>query len=979
MGAMSATRRWSRRKALSLVLVGLLVLSSSCALVARAEDEDYEEGGSGDGYVSPQKDSGDFAGDLADAIEQQEFREEADKEVVSHIVEVAPEADLANGDGDVSTTQNCTVDIDVFCSDVTPGKGRLAKCLQEQVNEEKVGNSEGRSVSESCKYELKSFQYDRATNINLNIPYAQACKADIAEHCDDITEDDGEDATILIQNCLRRKKYQISQTCRKELTEVLLEQAKDYKMNLELFYSCNDDAERHCKGAYGDGGVQECLMKKRRKLEWECEEALLKNIADNSDDLRLLSYKIYKTCLPDKKKFCKEIELGNARTQACLESKLYEPGFSQDCRKELLFLQEQRTTQWQWDTELKNGCKKEIPELCGYSDDEMFFGDDEDGDLAEDEISLDDSTVVNCLVDYREEITNEQCKVQVEKKILGGSRNIRLNRRAFEACFEDQDRYCRQVKPGEGLVYDCLRKQEDNLSPECKRELFEEAKLESENVDWNPQIVKRCKRLMKAKCKDVSKGEGRVLDCLTSNMNAPEATQQCKQQLHNYLVVHMKDYRLDYGLSHACKTDVSRLCEGDGVKCQADSELACQGEVYNCLISNITSVTSQCKAQVKEAVSLHALNVRYDPLLFADCKEDITELCLMEFGSSATEQYAVHDCLFRNVDLLSKKCKRQEFKLEAVKLRDVELMPHIKKDCASEMASYCKDVPHGNGQKWSCISHYAMAKPFSPDCLRSMYLHMKRIALSKGVEPEMATGCKHELKDCFKRNKASPDPTFSPAKCLVFGSAGTPGQNFTKTSALCQKQVARYAREGFYFYSAESELLRTCNADVTAHCEAYRVSEDDAYASPGGDDLDDGEGRAGFEYAPGSVLRCLAEKGEDSLSSDCAQLVRVGLIGDTVNNDPTAPIKMKEKEKDAGPAAGGNARDTANKQRVVVKQEVDGGIVITGTLAVLCIGAFVVVLLGLAFFLYRRYYGPAGIRAGAGRNPYTLVMKQGDV
>ena len=171
MGAMSATRRWSRRKALSLVLVGLLVLSSSCALVARAEDEDYEEGGSGDGYVSPQKDSGDFAGDLADAIEQQEFREEADKEVVSHIVDVAPEADLANGDGDVSTTQNCTVDIDVFCSDVTPGKGRLAKCLQEQVNEEKVGNSEGRSVSESCKYELKSFQYDRATNINVSIPY----------------------------------------------------------------------------------------------------------------------------------------------------------------------------------------------------------------------------------------------------------------------------------------------------------------------------------------------------------------------------------------------------------------------------------------------------------------------------------------------------------------------------------------------------------------------------------------------------------------------------------------------------------------------------------------------------------------------------------------------------------------------------------------------------------------------------------------
>ena len=984
---MATTRGLRRRLALSLVLFLLL---STCATFARAE-EDYEEGGgenldnadtgAEETYEEGGGTSETFEEDLADAIEQQEFREDVETEVVSHIVDVAPEADLTNGDGDVSTTFNCTVDIDVFCADVTPGEGRIATCLSQQIEEEKLGNSEGRRVSESCKYELKPFQYLRATNINLNVPYAKACKDDIDAHCEDITEEDGEDATILIQNCLRKKKYQISQRCRNELTGVLLDQAKDYKMNMELFYACNDDAERHCKGAYGDGGIQDCLMKKRRSLEWECEEALLKNVADNADDLRLLSYKIYKTCLPDKKKFCKEIELGNARTQVCLESKLYEPGFSQACRKELLFLQEQRTTQWQWDAELKRGCKREIPELCGYSDDEVFGdGGGFDGEDF-DEISLDDSTVVNCLVDYREEITSEACKAQVEKKIVGGSKNIRLNRRAFEACFEDQDKYCRHVKPGEGLVYDCLRKQDKNdLDEECRKELFEEAKLESESVDRNPQIMKKCKRLIKDKCKDVAKGEGRVLDCLTKNMNAPAATQMCKNELHNYLVTHMKDYRLDYGLAHACQGDVARLCEGpeSGVKCQADSELACQGEVYGCLISNVTSLSSQCKAQVKEAVALHALNVRYDPQLFNDCKDDIADMCLLEFGSSGSgENYAVHDCLFRNINALSKRCKRQEFKLEAVKLRDVELMPHILKDCPSELASYCKDVPHGNGQKWSCLSHYAMVKPFSPDCLGSMYLHTKRIAQSKGIEPDVASGCKHELKKCHKEKQKKGEAQgegAGPLKCLMSSILA----NGNATSAVCQKQVAKYTRQAFYFYSSGTQLLGSCDADVASKCQAFKEGTDyDEY-------VEDVDKQRQFQYSPGSVLRCLAESGETEVGAECLGVVRVGLLGDTVNNDPTAPIVMKRTAGGkASSSGGGGGGKEAVSERVASggsAREATGGIVISGGLAVLCIGSLVVVILGVAFFVYQRGLG-GGVMGGPGgrRNPYTLVMKQGDV
>ena len=123
MSGRTRTRTWKRRSPLlsSLFLVLLLLCCYSSALapvslLARAQEVDNEgEGGKETEGIT-------FEEDLQDAIEQQEFREEVDTEVTSHIVEVAPEIDLTNGDGDVSTTKNCTVDIDVFCTDITPGK-----------------------------------------------------------------------------------------------------------------------------------------------------------------------------------------------------------------------------------------------------------------------------------------------------------------------------------------------------------------------------------------------------------------------------------------------------------------------------------------------------------------------------------------------------------------------------------------------------------------------------------------------------------------------------------------------------------------------------------------------------------------------------------------------------------------------------------------------------------------------------------------
>jgi hypothetical protein len=74
---------------------------------------------------------------VAEAAEAQEYREEAPQQVVSSIIKEAPPAVLASGTGDISTTGPCSVDLDTFCAEVTPGAGRIADCLSGTIKDRK--------------------------------------------------------------------------------------------------------------------------------------------------------------------------------------------------------------------------------------------------------------------------------------------------------------------------------------------------------------------------------------------------------------------------------------------------------------------------------------------------------------------------------------------------------------------------------------------------------------------------------------------------------------------------------------------------------------------------------------------------------------------------------------------------------------------------------------------------------------------------
>ena len=67
----------------------------------------------------------------------------------------------------MSSAGDCKAEVDQYCFEIKPGEGRLAKCLQQQLEEQaKAANSDPK-ITEACKQELDDFLIDRSGTITV--------------------------------------------------------------------------------------------------------------------------------------------------------------------------------------------------------------------------------------------------------------------------------------------------------------------------------------------------------------------------------------------------------------------------------------------------------------------------------------------------------------------------------------------------------------------------------------------------------------------------------------------------------------------------------------------------------------------------------------------------------------------------------------------------------------------------------------------
>jgi len=112
----------------------------------------------------------------------------------------------AAGENLVQTVANgCRVELEKYCSNVTPGEGRILACLY----------AHGDKLSPKCEYAL----YDAAAQLERAVAalsyVANECDEDLDKYCSAVAPGEGR-----LLNCLKKKEKQLTKRCKQALKDV---------------------------------------------------------------------------------------------------------------------------------------------------------------------------------------------------------------------------------------------------------------------------------------------------------------------------------------------------------------------------------------------------------------------------------------------------------------------------------------------------------------------------------------------------------------------------------------------------------------------------------------------------------------------------------------------------------------------------------------------------------------------------------------
>jgi hypothetical protein len=135
-------------------------------------------------------------------------------------------------------------------------------------------------------------------------------------------------------------------------------------------------------------------------------------------------------------------------------------------------------------------------------------------------------------------------------------------------CRSDVQKFCKEVKPGGGRMMRCLKRNETELSPQCRDRMAEgRQKMEV--------FAEACRPDAEKLCKDAAGGKGRGMRCLLDNKD--RLSPACREQVAKVEA------------RHPCMEDARRLCQG--VK-------PGEGRMAQCLKRHEGELAASCKAHV---------------------------------------------------------------------------------------------------------------------------------------------------------------------------------------------------------------------------------------------------------------------------------------------------------------------------------------------------------------------------------------------
>jgi Cysteine rich repeat len=92
-----------------------------------------------------------------------------------------------------------------------------------------------------------------------------------------------------------------------------------------------------------------------------------------------------------------------------------------------------------------------------------------------------------------------------------------ITEQVAQGCKNELETYCKNVTRGEGRVLACLYAYQDKLSGQCEYALYDGAVRLERAINALTYLASECREDIATHCKDVQAGEGRILQCLKDN------------------------------------------------------------------------------------------------------------------------------------------------------------------------------------------------------------------------------------------------------------------------------------------------------------------------------------------------------------------------------------------------------------------------------------------------------------------------------
>ncbi|XP_055546541.1 Golgi apparatus protein 1 isoform X1 [Wyeomyia smithii] len=258
----------------------------------------------------------------------------------AHALFVIKKSELSDSATDYVLLNTCKEMIRQYCHDTEPTS--MLGCL-------KIHKDENLFDSK-CHLVVVNRMIEQNMDYRFNPTLQTACARDIADHCTEIVAGAkaNEELNGKVIGCLKVKfrEGKLHTDCEKQMTEVLHEQALNYKLNPLLQSVCRDEIQILCSatiesGTLEDHGkVEECLKQafiEKKLINRACKLEVVELIQEGKADI-YADPMLQRACAVDLLKYCSNVQSGNGRLLKCLQVILQDESKALDdeCKNTLL-------------------------------------------------------------------------------------------------------------------------------------------------------------------------------------------------------------------------------------------------------------------------------------------------------------------------------------------------------------------------------------------------------------------------------------------------------------------------------------------------------------------------------------------------------------------------------------------------------------------------------------------------------------------